>query len=201
MRQFILSALAISLLISACNNNKKPGDITIKDKDGNGEVTVNVNNMAQAADAMKAKAEELQKLTPLSLDQLKALIPATLMGAEKKSFSANSMMGVSTAEARYEINDTSSIKLNIFDCAGNAGAGIYNMQFLAMMNFQQEDENGYTKTIDFMGGKAVEKASNHNENTELHYLSGDRFLVTLEGNNVSVDALKDAAKSLNIKAN
>jgi hypothetical protein len=64
------------------------------------------------------------------------------------------------------------------------------MRFFALWNFQQEDDNGYQKTVDFNGGKAVEKYTKSNDRYELTYFAGDRFIVQLEGEKVGLYAIK-----------
>ena len=65
-----------------------------------------------------------------------------------------------------------------------------------MMNFQSESDDEYSKTIDFKGGKAIEHARKDGSRSTLTYVASDRLLVTLEGRNTSVDALKQASGSL-----
>jgi hypothetical protein len=194
---FLLFCAAVCLL-TACNNNKKPG-ITVTSEDGKTTTTIAPNDLAETADVFQKKTEELQKLSPYSLDQMKALLPEELAGAKRSKFSANSAMGAAYAEGEYPINDSTEVELKIFDCAGQAGAGIYSMQYLGMMNFQSESDDEYTKTIEFKGGKAVEHLDKRSNRSTLTYVAGDRLLVTLEGSNTGVDLLKQAAGSLNLK--
>ena len=198
MKHLLLLFFAAVSLLTACNNNKKPG-ITVTSEDGKTTTTIQPNDLAQAADVYQKKAEELQKLSPYTLDQMKAMLPEELAGAKRSKFSANSAMGAAYAEGQYPINDSTEVELKIFDCAGQAGAGIYSMQYLTMMNFQSESDDEYTKSIDFKGGKAVEHLDKRNNRSTLTYLAGDRLLVTLEGKNTGVDMLKQVAGSLNIK--
>jgi hypothetical protein len=203
MRKLLLFSITLLMLGTACNNKKKAGDITIEGKDGE-KVTINtgeLQKMAEKAEESNSKVEELKKLTPLSLDQLKALIPEEFMGMKRSRFNANSMMGAATCNANYKSEDGKELKVSIFDCAGEAGAGIYSLRYWTLWNFQQEDDNGYQKTVDFNGSKAIEKYRKSNEEYGLTYMSGDRFLVTIEGENTGLDLVKDAAKNLNVKAN
>jgi hypothetical protein len=195
---FILFSAFLCMLI-ACNNNKKPGEITVTSEDGKTTAKIQTGDLAQSADAFQKKTEELQKLSPYTLDQMKALLPEELAGAKRSKFSANSAMGAAFGEADYPINDSTELELKIFDCAGQAGAGIYSMQYLAMMNFQSESDNEYTKSIDFKGNKAVEHLDKRSNRATLTYVAADRLLVTLEGKNTGVDLLKQAAGSLNLK--
>lgn len=183
--------------IAACHSN--PNKITVKSDDGKTTATVDLSNAEKNATEMQNKAEELKKLTPMSTDDLKALLPAEVNGMQRSSFNVTAAMGISVGEAEYRKDDNTSIKLAVYDCAGETGAAYYSASYWMKMNMQSESDNGYTKTIDLMNGKAVEtyeKSSNH---YTLIYLGNDRVLVSIDGYNVSDDAMKDVAKSLNLK--
>jgi hypothetical protein len=198
--KYILSFfLALSLLLAACNNNKPKETTVITSPDGSEKITVDARQMQHAAEDMEKQKAELEKLAPLTPDQLKALIPETLLGAKRTNYTVNSSMGAGLARGEYELNDSTQLSLNIYDCAGTAGAGIYSMQYLGMLNLQQESEDEYTKTIDFNGGKGFEHCEKATNNCTLSYFSGGRFLVTLEADHIGADALKQAASGLNIK--
>jgi hypothetical protein len=196
MKNFLI-VLTSAIIFIACNSN--PNKITVKSDDGKSSATVDLGNAEKDATEMQNKTEELKKLAPLTTDQLKALLPAEINGMQRSSFNVTAAMGISVGEAEYKKDDTTSIKLALYDCAGETGSAYYSASYWMKMNMQSESDNGYTKTIDFMNGKAVEtfeKSSNH---YTLVYLGNDRVLVTIEGNNVSDDILKDVAKSLNMK--
>lgn len=163
MKRFSSLPVAAMLLLAACNNNKKPADVTVTSENGKEKVSINVNPAQTSIEELQKMSTELQKMPQLTIDQLKAMIPEELMGVKRKNFNVTSAMGTGFASAEYEINDSSNVKLNIYDCAGSAGAGIYSMQYLGMMNIQSESDDEYTKSIDFMGGRAFEhceKSSN-----------------------------------------
>jgi len=196
MKQFILSCMVAACLLSACNNNKKTVEVT--SEDGKEKVTVDMDQMQKAAEEMKKQSEELQKLPPLSLDELKALLPEQLMTAKRTNFQTTSATGAGLAHAEYKLNDSTELEVNIYDCGGPGGAGIYNMQYMGMMNFQSESEDEYTKTIDFMGQKAFEHCNKNDNRCTLTYFTGKRFLVAIEGRNIHPDGLKQAAKDLKL---
>jgi hypothetical protein len=199
MKQF-LTFLAVVLLLAACNSNKDK--ITIKDDKGN-KATIDVSDLKKAAEKIQEnndKADGLKKLTPLTLDQMKALLPEELMGMKRKSFNTSSAMGFAVGTGRYEGEDK-EMKLEIMDCAGEMGANIYNLRFFSLWNYQQEDDNGYQKTIEFNGGKAIEKFSKGSNRYELTYFTGDRFIVNVEGKNTGLDAVKEIASSVTPKVN
>ena len=143
MKRIPFLLLVATTVLAACNN-KKPGE----------KKTVTITPIQNVADDVQKQKEALNKLQPLSLDQLKAMIPESLIGAKRTNSEANSSMGAGLAYAEYALNDSTQISLNIYDCAGPAGAGIYSMQYLGLFNPQEENDEEYTKTIDFNGGKA-----------------------------------------------
>lgn len=196
--KYIFLFAALGILI-ACNNDKKSGELAVASEDGKTTASVDASKASQAGDAMQKKVGELQKLAPYTLDQMKAFLPETLAGAKRSEVSASSAMGAASSEGSYRVNDSSEIQVQLIDCAGEAGAGIYSMQYVNMMTFQSESEDEYTKTIEFNGNKAIEHAKKDNSNAVLSYLAADRLLVTLEGTNTGIDMLKKVAGSLTFK--
>lgn len=197
MRKLLL--ISVGILLISCNNKKKPGDITAKNKEG-GTVTINTAEAKKQAEEMKSRVEELQKLTPLTIEELKTLIPVQILNANASDVEAMKMGGLANfSTAKYKLTDSSNIKLTIFDCAGTMGAGYYNTNFYSMMNFEQDNDHEYTKTVQFKGNNAIETCKKNRNECSFTYFSGDRFLVVLNGDNISMDTLKDIAKELNIK--
>lgn len=192
------------ILMVSCNNNKEKGKISIKEGKGNTTATFDVKSIeeiAKAAETSEDKIEELKKLTPLTDDQLKAMMPEELMGIKRTSVGASSISGTTSGTALYKSEDGKELKLIIYDCAGEAGAGIYSLRYLTSWNIQYEDENGYQKTIDINGQKAIENYVKSREEYSITFLSKDRFLVTVEGDKTDLDMVKQAANSLNLKVN
>ena len=199
MRSLFISALAFGLLFSACKG-KDSNKTTITSSDGKSIITIDPTKTQSVASDMNKKTEELKKLAPMTVDQIKAMVPEQLLDMKRSSFNATSMMGFASADGEYKKNDTTSVKVNIVDCAGEAGSGFYAMNYWTKMSIESENDQGYTKTVDFMGGKAVEDYKKYNNSYSLTFTANDRLLVTLQGRNVSLDQLKEAAKALNLKA-
>lgn len=200
MKSIFIYMLTLTVIVGACKS--KPKGILVTSEDGKSKVTVDMNSVTAATTDMQKKMEELKKLTPLTTDQLKNMLPEQVMGLKRSSFNANSMMGFATAQATYR--DSSSdkkIDLSIFDCAGEAGAGVYSLSYWTKMNMESETDDGYTKSVDFNGDKAVETYEKGNDTYELTYVSSDRLLVSVKGEKTGLDAVKQAAQNLNIKVN
>ena len=88
----------------------------------------------------------------------------------------------------------------MYDCTGEKGADIYKNSFQSYMNKTDATEAGYTKTIDFMGGKAIERFDASNKTTTLSFMADDKILVVLSGKNVPIETLKEAAQKFHSKA-
>jgi len=200
MRSLLIYALVICFFFSACKGKDKDGTTTITTDNGKTTLTVDPSKTETVANDMQKKTDELKKLAPMTLDQIKAMLPEELLGMKRSSFNANAMMGFASADAEYKKDDTSNVKLTVMDCAGEAGSSFYALNYWTKMTMESENDQGYTKTVDFLGGKAVEDYKKYNNSYTLTFTANDRLLITLQGTNVSLDTLKDAAKALNLKA-
>jgi uncharacterized protein YjiK len=109
------------------------------------------------------------------------------------------MMGFAFISADYKKDDTSTLKVAVYDCAGEAGSSWYAATYWTKMNFQQESSTEYTKTVELMGGKAVENYNKENNTSSLTYAANNRLLVVITGDNMKPDELKQAAEQLNLK--
>src|SRR5687767_10632883 len=168
MKQLFLPVLFVLVLLS-CNNDKKV-TATETSEDGTKTTTsVDVKGMADATDEMNKKMEALKKLTPLTTDQLKALLPQDINGIAQTEYNTSSTMGYSLAQGEYKKDDTTEIELEIHDCAGEAGSGYYGLAYWSAMSFQQENSREYTKTVDFNGGKAIEQYKKDSRQSTLTY--------------------------------
>ncbi len=191
----ILSAMLIAL--ASCKNKAK--ETVIISDDGKEKVSINTDALKNAGEEMEKMKERLSGLTPATLQEIKELLPETLAGVSRSNVKAVSAMGTTTASADYRISDDSKISIGIYDCAGTAGAGIYSLQYMGMFNIETDDDDEYTKTIDFNGGKAFERCRKDRVDCTLTYFGGGRFLISLEGDNVGIDALKAAAGEIKFK--
>jgi hypothetical protein len=194
MKRICSYLLSATILLAACKNNK-PKEVTIPTGDGDGKVTIDVNQAGKNAEEIQKRTEDLGKLTPLTTDQLKALLPETLMGTKRSDYNVANAMGYGMATAKYKINDSTNIELSINDCAGTAGAGFYTMS-IGMYNFEQDNDREYTKTISYGDGKAYEHCEKARVDCSLTWFAGDRYMVILRGDNVNADGLKAAGKEL-----
>ena len=190
-------------LLAACNNKKSSNTAENLEKAENNLTDKMIKNdtdkLSGKENDMQKNLEVLQKMQPLSLDELKKNLPEELNGIKKTNYSASVVNGTGYVSAKYKMDDDSSIEVGIWDCAGKMGAGIYSAKFMTFYNFEQEDDNGYTKRTIFEGHKAVERFEKNINEYTVTYFAGDRYLVILKGENTSIDQLKSASRSINLK--
>lgn len=198
MKRIFVTCFASAILFTACNNNKPAEGDTAKGPD-TAAATTDADKAKELSAAMDKQKEELEKLTPVSLDELKAFIPETLMGAARASIDANANNGASLATGEYAINDSMQVILNVFDCAGPGGAGIYSMQFQGLEGAQQETAEEYTKAVSINGNKGFEHGDKTSNEYTITYFTAGRYLVVLEGKGVGAPALREAAGHLKFK--
>ena len=111
----------------------------------------------------------------------------------------SSDMGYAVAHGDYEKNNKTDMRVTVYDCAGEAGAGIYKATYLNKLKELRENEEGYTKTIDFMGSQAIEHHKKKDKVTTLTYLAGKRILVVVSARDFEPEKVKEAAEKINNK--
>ncbi|MDE3126019.1 MAG: hypothetical protein KGK14_10930 [Bacteroidota bacterium] len=179
----------LAKILMACNNQPNTGFST----NNSNKKIVNKSDTYN----IEQKINALKKLTPLTSYQLKTLLPLQIGLFKINNFQTNNIMGFSSAEALYQNkNATQTIKIIIFDCAGNAGAELYSLHYLSKLNIQLATEEGYTRTIDFMEKKAIETHQKNNNKYELTFLANNRLLIHLQSTSVTATQLKKIGESL-----
>ena len=175
--------------------------MTVVSEDGKEKATIDISKAASSADDLNKKVEELKKLAPLTTDQLKALLPEEMLGMKRTNFEAASIGGYSNADATYrkDPNDEAYINVNIVDCAGESGAGYYSAMFWTQMSISRESDDGYTKTVDWKGGRAIENYDKSSNRYEFTYVGGGRYLVVVKGGKTGLDLVKQVAENLALK--
>lgn len=196
MKKIYLSLLTAFLFFIACNNNKAKDNTTPKDT-----VTIDTSKVQGGLPEIQQIKDRLGSLTPLSADELKALMPEQLMGATRSDLDASAAMGALVANANYTINDSAKLKLEVVDCAGPGGVGLFTMQYVDVFDdVEVSDDETTFKVIEFNGQKAFESCmKNRPGDCTFTYFSGGRFLIAISGDKLGLDALKNVANTLKFK--
>ncbi len=141
-----------------------------------------------------------KRVDPVAIDQLKVFVPDTLGGLAKTSSSAekNGIAGlmVSKAEAKYGDGAGKSVTLEITDTGGVSGL----MGFASWAGVEGEKDNdSATEKTEKVNGRLVhQRMSKRGGSNEFGIVLGNRFVVSANGNGVSLDELKAAVSALDL---
>jgi hypothetical protein len=181
------------LVIMSCKNGaNKNADSTA----GNNKTTVldkmeNISKMGEIAKASTVRMEELKKIPPVSNEALKSFFKEEVAGIKRTAFSVQNTLGYAIGEATYKKNDSTEYKIIIYDCAGEMGSSFYSLMAMTKLNIETEDANGYEKTIDFMGTRALKIYKNYNEHYSLSFIAAERFWVQTDGDHTNFENLQE----------
>lgn len=195
-KQFIL-LFALMTLLAACNDSAKKEEAVTSETTESDNTSSTTNDAVTVADQGQKRLEELRKLPAISNETMKSFFPAEVNGAKRTSFNVANTLGYSMGTAEYRKDDTTRYSVSIYDCAGEAGAAFYSMSYLARMNMEREDDNGYEKTVNYKGTNALEAYNKNNHEHRLHFVTGERFWVDVEGNE-GLDNLKSFIEALGL---
>ena len=154
--------------------------------------------MAKSLEALASgKTADGQKIEPVKFQDLVALLPQ-LDGWEQQKPEGERMTSpfpTARAEADYTKGD-SRINVEIVDSGFNQLLLTPIAMFL-QSGYSQESTSGYEKSATVNGQPGWEKWNSDSKTGEVNALVGKRFLVTIEGSNLSDNnPLKDAANRI-----
>lgn len=143
-----------------------------------------------AADQSQQKVVSFKRL-----QEFLPKIDLTGFTRQKPGGETTSAMGMSTSEAyvTYEKgsgDNTISIEVKISDMAG-VPFGEMGASMIGMMEFENETETGYEKSIKIQGFPGTERVDNSEDNKSIEILLfvGKRFSIELRGSGTSEAAL------------
>ena len=183
------------------DNSEASTDDDNNDNSGSDGGAQNLNEAAnQVQEAMK-QLNNGEKVEVINFRDLKEFLPDKLAGVSKTDDggeTAGAMgMTISTAEGTYEEGDQ-KFELKIVD-TGGLGMAMMGMAAWASMTVDRESDDGYERTGTIDGYKSYEKYTKASKRGEVSVIIGNRFVVQLTGRNISMDDLKDAVDSLDLK--
>lgn len=191
--------LAIAVLLFSCENNKPKTETTvIKDS-----VITGPEKKETGKDLTKLSGE-LEILTPLDEATMKGKLPLSLLGGERTSVETSNSTGALSADATYKINDSTSLDLSILDCGGPAGSGFFNVNYISSVENGLTADDAVVVKSEFNGFPAFELSRNKESGDNAQhdhsftFFNGTRFLVNLNGKNLSIEKLKEAAGQLKL---
>ncbi len=105
---------------------------------------------------LKSLNEKLKQVTPVSKEQFESWVAETLIDLPKASSMINFIPGLSSSGTTYS-KQNKSVRVMVIDGAGEKGAsGVGPYRMSSTMDYDQEDEWGYTKSRIISGIKVKE---------------------------------------------
>jgi len=162
--------------------------------------------MQQAQAAMEAmqEASESGEAAPLvAATTLQERLPEELVGLRRASSerSQGGAMGmnISTANAEYEGEGNQRLRVTLSDVGGSAMMAGLGAAW-AMVDVDRANDTGFERTVTVDGHRGFEKEERSGDEAtrELSVIVGNRLLVQLEADNVSMDDLRRAFAALNV---
>ncbi len=203
--KILLSVISISVLLLSCGGNKSnDGE---ESKSGLAESITGIKNISKATKALSDWEETQEKLvgeTPLTNDELKAMLPESLAGMKRTSLSVGDgyMMGVITGQAGYSDEENKKVELSIMDGAGETGAAMVSMFYMTLsMNMEEETETGFSKITTLDGYRATVEENRGDDwvDSEISALVADRYIVSLDASGLDLKELESVFKQLDLK--
>jgi uncharacterized protein YceK len=192
-KSILVLTFASVLMLSGCGSKKQE-----EEQEASKSTVEALQQFADKAKDMQNK----EPVDPVDFRKLKELLPEKAAGLARKESSGekNGAMGftISRAEAKYADESNTSVHVEIFDTGGVAGVATMALAAWTMADIDKETDNGYEKTTKIEGYKGYEKYNNESKSGEINVLVGDRFVVNVNGDNLTMDQIKSILKDINL---
>lgn len=163
-------------------------------------------NMADAMGALGAAmgaATGGKQVETVDYKVLKDMLPADVGGMKRTEATGEktSAMGmqISNANGRYANDAGASMTIKITDIGSMTGLAGMAAYAWAATEMDRESDTGYEKTSNFNGFKSHEKWDKSSKSGEISVLVGNRFVAEVSGNDLDMNALKDALSKVDLK--
>ncbi len=192
---------------SFSSNSNTPNNNTPNNDDGDEETPP--DGIAGGMQALQDQLQQMQEAVSgntttkvVDFEEIQGMLPEEVDGLEFVESEGEQTgtlgMNVSTANARFKGEDGARLKVSITDTGSMRGFAMMGYTWLGV-EFNRRSSKGYERTTEYKGYKAFQKfeeRSNGSTDAELHFLVGERFIVELEGTNVSMDQVESAADDI-----
>jgi hypothetical protein len=144
----------------------------------------------------------IQAAEAVDFRELKALLPEDLSGMKRSNAEGEktSAMGftISKAEAQYDGDNAANVRITITDVGAMAGVAAMATYAWAAGAIDRETETSYEKSTTIKGYKGYERYDRQSTSGEVQVLVAGRFVVEVSGNNVPMDAIKEALEKVDL---
>ena len=203
MKNLMMSILALTLLSCTKKETKT------EEKSGGLSDLVsgvkNYSNLTKSVDEVSKNVEVLKNTQPLSNDELKAILPETLLGLKRTEISVGdtAMLSLSSVDAKYKSDDHRSIDVQIMDGAGEMGSAMVSSMMMGLSgNREKTTETGFEKTTEIDGMKALisEEKREDDVKSEIQIVAKKRYFLSIKGEGFSYEELKKVFSEINTAA-
>ena len=163
-------------------------------------------NMADAMNALGAAmgaANGGKQVEVVDYKVLKEMLPGDVGGLKRTEATGEKTaamgMQVSHANGRYSNDAGASMTIKITDIGSMTGLAGMAAYAWAATEIDRDSDTGYEKTSTFNGYKSHEKYDKSSKSGEISVLVGNRFVTEVSGNDVDMDAMKDALTKVDLK--
>ncbi len=197
--QKIFASSLLVVMLLACFIALTPEAFAFKDKKEQKEY----DELSDKAKRMGESLAAQTKIQPVDYKSLKKLLPKKFRGFSLVDIQGgrNSMFGIrlTHAEAEYEGKKDGRITIKITDFGSIKG--VVGRAMLAWMSAEidNESDHGYERTVEYKGYKGFEKYDYEDKEGKLSLIVARRFLVDVDGENVSMKQIKKAMSGVNLK--
>lgn len=185
-------------------------DISLRSEDGEDiKINIDLNDPAKAlegfADKMEGLADKRQNgdgepVEVINFRELKEMLPNRVAGMrlDDSSGETSGALGfkISTATGEYR-DDDERIEITIAD-VGASPMVLMGMAAWSNIEFERDSDEGYERTTTIEGYKGYEKYDSEREDGQLSLIINNRFLVKVEGRNVSEKDLRSALRKIDL---
>lgn len=204
----LFTAIIIALSLGACGGkSEKKGPLSkikesVEQAKEMGEAAKNYKKVADKAGEMQEMMEQLSEIEPMSQAELKEWFPTEIDEFKRTAYKGGeaAMLGVVSATGTYKEKDEDgdkSFTVEVTDGAGAMAGSIVSMFHMRMqMDIEEETENSYSRTVEKNGYKAEEKQNDNYNSSGLTFLEGQRFVIQMEGKNMTADELWEVMKKM-----
>jgi hypothetical protein len=196
-------AVAILFMLSCSNSPKKETEeksSIAKAIEGAG----NLSKLSKSAEKLEAQTAKLKSLTPLSKDELKAVIPENVGDFKRKSYSAGgNVADINAAQGEYSKGDEKTISVSVLDGAGESGSAIVSLLAMGLSMDAESESNGtVTKNTEIDGVRysTEDTKSDSRVSSSIKFIHNNRYAVTLTGEGYSLSDLQAFLKSLDLSS-
>ncbi len=163
----------------------------------------NATTIVKEAQKVEGRMEKLKTETALTNNQLKDWLPTSLGELERSAFKVGQAgyAGVNSIEGTFKSTESKEkINVMVIDAAGPSGgvmAAGYGM--FGNLEVEMEDERKHQQTVTVDGIKAQQTYFKKRNNTQLMFMYGERFLVTINSTDMNVEATWNLVEKLDLE--